>query len=216
MVALLNSDIPITSVDFDGNPIDLERTLAHVSLHFLIKADDFQDADDEAGQAAVERKKCAYLLSHFRGPALDWAATVMRDHQDWLASFEGLRERIKRVFGYNTAQMRELASAELAQLEQGADLHLFLARFDELCDRGGIGADVSKITLLRGKLKPPYTNVLLQGIQYNTYGTFRNALIQVYVNLPATKAMPDKRRKKLTCGKCGKKGHTGSQCRTGN
>ena len=38
MVILLPTDLPIGSVLFDGNPIDLERMLAHVSLQLLLKA----------------------------------------------------------------------------------------------------------------------------------------------------------------------------------
>ena len=214
MVALLPTDLPIGSVLFDGNPIDLERMLAHVSLQLLLRASEF--VDDETNHEAVERRKTAYLLSHFRGPALDWAATVMREHDDWLADFSMFRERVKRVFGYNSAQMTELASAEISLLQMTGDLPTFLARFEELCDRAGMRSDVTKITLLRGKLRAPYSNVLLQGIQYNTYGTFRNALIQVHFNTPQGHSNPEKKRKKLTCGKCGKKGHTGSQCQSGN
>jgi len=214
MVALLPTDLPIGTVLFDGNPIDLERMLAHVSLQLLLKASEF--ADDETNQAAVERRKTAYLLSHFRGPALDWAATIMRDHDDWLNDFAMFSERVKRVFGYNAAQMTELASAELSQLTMGSDLPTFLVRFDELCERAGTRSDVTKITILRGKLRAPYHNVLLQGIQYNTYGTFKNALLQVHFNTPQGHVNPEKKRKKLLCGKCGKKGHTGSQCPVGN
>lgn len=194
------------TVYFDGNPIDLERTLAFVSLQFLIRSGDFPN----------DASKSAYLLSHFRGPALDWSSTVLREHAEWLQDFAVLSERVKRVFGFNSAQLVEQASAEVAGLACTGDLMIFLTRFEELCDRAGMRSDVTKITLLRQKLRSPYTNVFLQGLQYNTYATLRTALIQVYNNNPLVSKGPDVKRKRMTCGRCGKKGHTGSQCQSGN
>ena len=198
---------PSTDVQFDGNPIDLDRVLAHVSLRFLLNANAF----------STESQKSAYLLAHFRGAALDWVGQLLAGNASYLDDYNGLLSVVKSSFYHNRDQIQASAQTEIAALRQTGDLLEFLTKFDYLAARAGLNSDCSKITLLLPKLNKTYQDAVTKnGQNYMVYGIMRTALLNVYSRDVQAKVDPDKRREKSRCKKCGKRGHTGTQCKATN
>lgn len=201
------STVKTTDVFFDGNVIDLDRVFAAVAIQVLLDPSAF--AQDET--------KSAYLLSHFRGPALDWAARTIDKHQAWLANYPSFCSRVRTQFGYDEAQAVAVAQTQLAALQQKGDLVEFLAEYDDVTSRAGINSDTSKIAFLLPKLKKRYQDaIVLSGDLITNFSSLRLALCNINAR-EATSSVPlETKRNRARCKKCGKRGHTASQCVTTN
>jgi len=199
---------PAPDLYFDGQPADWTRLLAHVRIRFATHEQSFD----------TDSKRSGFLCSHFRGAALDWVAVYLAANTNALADFDGLVEAIQLTFGLDNSRERQMAIARLHGLRQSGDLLLFLAEFESLCITAGINADISKLALVQGKLEPYFANALATScITYATWRALRTALVSVYASRPKVAGEPAaKKRKRATCGKCGKKGHTAGQCRSTN
>lgn len=210
MAAVMTPLVPKPGdVTFDGNPIDLERVLAHVALRFIT----------HAGQFSTDRERSAYLASHFRGSALDWVSLQLTGQQTvtYLDDYEGFVNRVKNAFFFSLDHAQAQAQNELGALKQTGDLLEFLERFEFLTVRAGTVSDTSRLTLLFPKLNARYHEALLGGGNaYVSYTVARTKLLNIYDRTPLKSTMPDQQRKKARCKKCGKRGHTGSQCSVGN
>jgi hypothetical protein len=192
---------------FDGSPVDLERVLAYIRLQALLYP----------LALSTDSRKSAYLLSHFRGPAIDWAATYIQSRAAAADTHDQLVNRVKTAFGYDSAQQQAIAQTRLGAIHHQGDLMEFLVEFDNLCNVSGINADTSKITLLLPKLKATYREAITRsGELITNYSTMRNNLGNIYARESDMKNSAEKQRKKKTCGKCGKRGHTASQCEAKN
>lgn len=196
---------PVDSA-FDGNPQDLDRVLGLMTLQFTL----FGTAFDE------EAKKTAYLLSHFRGAALDWGIRLVSRNDNRLQNYGQFVQGVKTQFGHDPEQLISLARTKLAALKQHGDLQEFLIEFDDLCELTGARSDVSKITMVLGKLSPEYYNCIANAgdVKIN-YSTLRLQLLNMYAMKQPAK-FGDTQRKKSKCGKCGKRGHTADQCKSTN
>lgn len=201
-----SSDIA-KDVIFDGNVLDLDRVYAACALQFLLNSSSF----------ATDSQKSAYLLSHFRGPALDWAARLIDKKPDALNAYASLCTSVRSHFGYDSVQVQAIAQTQLATLRQTGNLLDFLVQFDDTCARAGIGADPSKITLVLPKLTPFYRNaVVCNGDTISTYSTLRSQLVNVHSRASEVSPDNEKQRGKARCKKCGRRGHTGTQCKATN
>jgi len=164
-----------------------------------------------------DSRKASYLLSHFRGPALDWVARYMQTPAARSDSFAQLVGRVKDLYGYDPAQQMAMAQTRLGVMTQTGDLMEFLVEFDSTTAAAGVNSDTSKIAFLMPKLKHHYREqVLAGGDLIQTYSTVRNRLGNVYSREGEAKKPADVQRKTKQCKVCGKKGHTGTQCRTKN
>lgn len=200
---------PLPDMYFDGNPADWRRLLAHARVRFIVYAQSF-DTDD---------KRSAFIAAHFRGDALDWLASMMESRTNLLSDFDGFINIVNGTFGLDPGREQAAARIRLDELRQkGGDLLLFLSEFETLCRVVGTTSDASKLALIGGKLDAYYRDSLARsGTMYNSWQTYRGGLLSLYAYRSTGAAeAPSKKRKKATCGKCGKKGHSAGECRSTN
>jgi hypothetical protein len=192
---------------FDGNPVDLERILGMVALQFAL----------HAGAFTQETTKTAYLVSHFRGAALDWGTRLVIKNDNRLQSYDKFTTSLKDHFGYDYAQLTSLHRTQLTKLTQTGDLMEFLTEFDNLSERVGLRADPTKITLVLPKLKKEYYDAIADGGDtIENYSTLRLRLLNIYAMKTGQPPSDEAKRKKSRCGKCGKRGHSATQCKSTN
>lgn len=197
----------VSDVQFDGSVLDLERVLAAVNLQFLLYPIAF----------GSDSTKVAFLLAHFRGPALDWAGRLLSDERPGnvarLQDYEATVSHVKASFGYEASQQQAIAQTRLAALHQSGDLLEFLTEFEGLTLMAGCASDASRMTQLLPKLNKRYRDALvLAGDTLSTYSTVRNRLFHMYSRDAVQEKSAEGQRSKSRCKKCGKRGHTATQC----
>jgi hypothetical protein len=206
----LEQSTPKVELAFDGNPVDLQRLLAHVSVSFLADQSKF----------GTEQAKSGFLAKHFRGPALDWLAVNLRDNASLLDNFDAFKSAVQGAFGLDSVRTGVEARTRMDALRQspGGDLLLFLSEFEGLCATLGLASDASRCTLLMPKLEPYYQSSLrTSGQLCSSYSSIKAMLGNMYaLRKDPGVAHQDKARRKAKCGKCGRKGHTSTECRSGN
>lgn len=208
MVSQPDSDAPT----FDGsNWEDLTRLVTLANLAF------FQDDDyDEA-----PRKQCAFLATHFRGPALDWVGSITASTPATLNSFEGFVEAARNQFGISDTGLSAQRRGQLEALKWHSDLPVFFAEFDRLTHLLGLTGDAVRIALVRNKLPTAVQKLLAeQALDFANYDTMRERLLTMWNLDPGRRTseavVPLTNKKRPRCGKCGKKGHTATDCRSKN
>lgn len=197
----------VSDLRFNGsNWEDLDRLVALCTFAFT--RDDVYDD--------TPRAQCALLAAHFEGPALDWAASTMSATAATMDSFTGYVAACKQAFGVADADITALRRAQLERLHVGSDVPVFFAEFDRLTLQLGITDHGTKIVMVRDKL-PLTTKVLLaeQALDFANYDTMRERLITMWALDPKRQvdAIPTRTTRRPRCGRCGKKGHTASDCR---
>lgn len=201
---------PSRDIFFDGNPVDLDRLFAHCAIQALIKPPAF----------AETKAMVSYLLAHFRGPALDWAARKLSDNsiQNYRGDYAGFCEEVKTQFGYSASQGMVIARTRLNALKQTGGMREFILEFDDLCAQAGLSSDVTKTTLAFPKLKKFYQDAWTceTSLLNVTWASVRTFLLNVASRHEEHGKTEEDARKKAKCGKCGKRGHTASQCRSSN
>jgi len=207
MVTQPDADAPT----FDGsNWEDLTRLVTLAQLQFL-QDEDYDDAP---------RKRCAYLASSFRGPALDWVGSVTATTPNTLNSFEGFVEAARNQFGISDQGLGAQRRGQLEGLKWNPDLPVFFAEFDRLTHLLGLTGDAVRIALVRSKLPPAVQKLLAeQALDFANYDTMRERLLTMWNLDPGRRtsdAVVPVTKKRPRCGRCGKKGHTAADCRTKN
>ncbi|MCY9656362.1 hypothetical protein [Paenibacillus thiaminolyticus] len=197
---------------FDGsNWEDLPRLVSLCYFEFL------QSGKYEDNEPA----KCARLSSYFTGAALDYASAQYGTTTDVFSDFEEFVARTKAHFAATEDNLITLKRSALETLSWTDPCSVFFAEFDRLTSSLGINSDVSKVALLKPKL-PAYVRQAMAswGVDYTSYHMLRNKIVLVslaHQTLPRSVARPKQASAtKPKCGKCGKKGHTGANCRSKN
>lgn len=193
------------SLSFDGMVLDLDRVLAHVSLQFLLYPEAF----------AEDKTKVAFFYAHFRGAALDWAAMEMSSAKGRtrMENWDQSLNAVKNTFGYDSVQVQAISQTRLNVLEQKGDLLEFLLEFDALTAKSGLHSDVAKMTLLVPKLSKKFRDGLtMSGDTLSSYSVVRGQLLNMYSRSEVQEKSADSQRSAARCKKCGKRGHTASQC----
>lgn len=212
----MSSSNDSNSLTFDGhNWEDLVRLLTQATLEFM---SDTSRYDDDDLPQLNERNKCAWLCKHFRGAALDWVGAVSASQPAIFDDYDGLAESAKQAFGVSTEGLAAHRRGQLEALKWRPDLPAFFAEYDRLTMQLGLTGDSTKIAILRSKL-PIGTQKLLaeQALDFANYDTMRERLLTMwaldpnkYTSVHAGSSSSSKRPK---CGRCGKRGHTASDCR---
>lgn len=206
-------------ITFNGSQWqDLVRLVTRCEMEFLQYA---HMADDD-NNYSTEEAKCAYLVSHFRGPALDWAGLVHGTNAEVFNNFNNFVEGVKQQFGISDEGLAAQRRGELEGLTwPSKDLPVFFAEFDRITAQLGLTGHATKIALLRAKL-PTHVQKLLaeQALNFANYHTMRERLLTMWSLDPnrqtAVREGPSSNKKRPRCGRCGKKGHTASDCRAKN
>lgn len=203
-------DAPTKDVLFDGNPADLDRLLAHVSVRFLSDPAEFE----------TDSQKSAFLGTRFRGPALDWLANILSTKPAELNNFTNFTNLVKNAFGVDSERRQVIAQGQLMALKQdGVDLLQFLAEFEALCTKSGNDDDDARLLLAPSKLDSYYRDAMTTSTTAHTsWVSYKQALGNLYAK-KASRAgglATERKRKRAKCGKCGKRGHTAMECRSGN
>lgn len=189
---------------FNGsNWEDLDRLIALARFHFL-QDEEYDDRPD---------RKCAYLASYFEGPALDWAAQTLATNAAAMQDWDGYVEALKQVFGVEANNVTALRRKALDELRWTSDVPVFFANFDRLTLQLQITDHGTKIAMVMGKLPVAMKEELArQALSFENYETMRERLNTMWALNPHRQidAIPTRRPR---CGKCGKRGHTASDCR---
>lgn len=201
-------------VVFNGsNWQDLQRLVTASRMKFLQSVNLDPDPYEE------DPAKCAYLISHFRGPALDWAGQQFDINPAVVNQFPVFVQNVQNAFGISPEGLSAQFRGQLEGLKWQTDLPVFFAEFDRLTALLNLVQNPTRIALLRNKL-PQHVQKLLaeQALNFHDYDTMRERLLVMWSLDPARNtsihAAPSSgttRRPK--CGRCGKKGHTAPECR---
>lgn len=210
------------AVTFDGsNWQDLTRLVTLCQLKFLQTA--AATADDEVDPYVTDQSRCAYLSTSLTGPALDWVGQVYAANNHIFTDYEGFVESLRNAFGVSDAGLGAQRRGQLEGLKWNTDLPVFFSEFDRLTQLLSLTGDATRIALLRNKL-PTHVQKLLaeQALDFANYDTMRERLLTMWALDPGRAiAQPgggsnSSTKKRPRCGRCGKKGHTASDCRTKN
>ena len=197
---------PATSITFDGsNWEDLARLVTQARMTRLTNS----DIDDDSSMGA-------WLALRLRGAAADWFGKEYASDATMLLGFNAWIERMRQHFGVSDDGLRARRRGQLEGLAWQADLPLFFAEYDRLTSLLGVNDSAAKIAMLRGKL-PVHVQKLLaeQALDFADYGTMRERLLTMWALDPAKNtAVRSSGAKKPKCGRCGKKGHAASDCRS--
>lgn len=199
---------PLADMSFDGNPADLKRLITHVRIRVI--------GNDAA--LNTDARRSAFVASHFRGAALDWLGAQLETDPDALDDFDAFIKAVSAAFGYSGNAAIAVARQELETLKQSEDLLLFLTRFEALTATIGLVSDTTRVTLVMPKLSPYYAEAIRKnGTIFTRWSTLRATLINLdAMRVESGKKDPEKKRRRAKCGKCGKRGHTAAECRSGN
>jgi len=204
---------------FDGsNWQDLQRLVTASRMKFLQTSALDPDPYEE------DSAKCAYLISFLKGPALDWAGAQYDANAQVVNQFSVFVQNLRNTFGVSDEGLAAQRRGQLEGLKWQSDLPVFFAEFDRLTQLLQINDDAAKIAMVRNKLPLQVQKLLAeQALNFAHYGTMRERLITMWALDPhrqsavASTASPASGSKKRPrCGKCGRKGHTASDCRKGN
>ena len=200
------SNTSAPALSFDGsNWEDLTRLVTQSTLARLLESEINSDVD-----------QCAWLARHFSGPAIDWVGVAYTANPLIFENFGDFCERTRQQFGVSDEGLGARRRGQLEALKWSADLPVFFAEFDRLTTLCSLHGDAVRIALLRNKL-PVHTQKLLaeQALDFHNYDTMRERLLTMWALDPnkstAVHASPQTKRPR--CGRCGKKGHTASDCR---
>ena len=195
---------------------NLDRLVALAQFKFLAE-DAYYVAPPTAATATAPASaggdatiQSGYLITRFRGAALDWAVAVSQSNPRTLINFRGFVTACKEHFGISDETVQIMRRGELDSLRWGHDVAVFFAEFDRLTFGLGINSDEAKITMVSSKL-PAHVNKLLaeQALVFNSYSTMRQRIITMWA-LGAFGKSTDA----ATCSMCGKRGHNASNCRS--
>jgi hypothetical protein len=197
-------------LSFDGtNWEDLNRLVALAKFKFL--QDSAFDIEGTDPLQPDEPARCGYLASSFRGPALDWVASIYGTAPTTFNNFDGFVAAVRQGFGIAEENITALCQSKLGDLRMGKDVPSFFAELDRLFLALSITGDSTKIAYARSKLTPHYARLLAeQGRVFHNYSTMREHCNAVWALSPQTAPSIGK---KPRCGSCGKKGHTAPECR---
>jgi hypothetical protein len=206
-----------TDIIFEGsNWQDLSRLSTSARLEFL------QTANTEDDPYEGEPAKCAYLAQRFRGPALDWVGQQYDANPEVFNNYNVFVQNVRNAFGISDDGLEAQRRGQLEGLKWQSDLPIFFAEFDRLTALLNLTGDATKIALLRSKL-PLHIQKLLseQALDFHNYDTMRGRLTTMWNLDPSRRQdVPSgsgtSKQKRPRCGRCGKKGHTASDCRAKN
>jgi hypothetical protein len=198
-------------VYFSGsNWEDLTRMLALAKFQFLMD----EDYDDH------QPKKCAYIASRFKGPALDWVAATHAAQPSIFENYDGFITSVKETFGVDQNNIVALQRQQLDNLPWTSETPVFFALFDQLTFSLGITDHGTKIAMVNAKLPLSLKEEMArQALSFHNYETMRERINTMWALNPHRKTTIGKAASSVKtprCGACGKKGHTASDCRTKN
>lgn len=198
---------PLSDYKFDGsNWEDLNRL---TTLARLFRASG-TEVDSDLTQST-------WVARQFTGPALDLVTSILLIEESLLNDFPGFIRRVREHFGISDAVVLSHQRTQLDALKWRKDLPTFFAEFDRLGLACGHGGDTSgKVTLLLTKVPDKYRSILArQSPPPITYVQHRERLFTIWASDPTSASTStDKASVKPKCGKCGKSGHTASECRS--
>lgn len=195
---------------FDGsNWEDLTRLAALAKVRRLV------DTDIDSDGAEV-----AWVASRFVGPALDWLVHQYTDPSYVLPTNKSVfYDTVREAFGITDANVQQGQRLQLQALQWRSDLPTFFAEFDRLSHLCGMGGKLNagRLELLRAKVPTSLQTALAQqAFVPASYEDLRQRLLTMWVLDPRSSsgALHTSKAKRPKCGKCGKKGHTASECRS--
>lgn len=216
----MNASSSETDLYFDGsNWQDLQRLVTSSRMKFL------QTSNLDSDPYENDEAKCAYLISHFRGPALDWAGQQYDADPAVVDQWGAFIETVRNTFGVTDQGLSAQWRSQLEGLKWQSDLPVFFAEFDRLTTLLALNGNETRIALVRNKL-PVHVQKLLaeQALNFADYATMRERLLTMWALDPnrytavtvGGSSSTQPKTKRPRCGRCGKRGHTASDCRAKN
>jgi hypothetical protein len=198
-----------STIQFSGaNWEDLNRLSLLTTLEERLNDDVTDDAT-----------KCAWLVKHFTGPALDWVAARLATTANFMDDYDNFIEEARTRFGCSDDLLRAHRRAQLESLTWSQDAAVFFAQFDRLTDSLDISTDEVKIQYLHHKLPAPIKRAFAeQALDFQVYGTMRERVLIMWSLTKSTpsaapKATGHKSKKtQPKCHRCGVVGHKKANC----
>lgn len=194
--------MPSPSYTFDGNADDLRKFFAILEVRHVVHHESVPN----------DQAKIADAAGHFTGAVLDWFGDKLVEQPTYLGTtaWANFKAELERRFGMTAITVQVRAQAKLASMKQDGPLLDFLADFERTAELAGSG-DVTKCALLPPKVSPRIRKAIEESGQALTnWNTMRSFCINVSSRTDDVTETGRKRRAR--CGKCGKRGHTASQC----
>lgn len=194
--------MPGPTYAFDGNADDLRKFLAIIEVRHIIHAESVPN----------DQAKIADAAGHFTGPVLDWFADKIAEQSTYVGvtQWSVFKTELERRFGMTASTLQVRAQAKLSTMKQDGPILEFLADFERTAELAGSG-DVTKSALLPSKTSPRIRKAIEESGQALTnWNTLRSFVINV-ASRTEDRSEPGRKRR-ARCGKCGKRGHTASQC----
>jgi hypothetical protein len=196
---------PLSEYKFDGsNWQDFSRLVTLARLHRTSGT----EVDSDLTQST-------WVARQFTGPALDWMTGILLVESTLLNDFNAFQERLRAHFGITDELVLAHQRTQLDALKWRQDAPTFFAEFERLAHACGMGGENSgKVTLLVSKIPDKQRTILARQVPSpTTFAEYRSRLLTLWVNDPTSAGnATDKEAAKPKCGKCGKKGHTASNC----
>lgn len=159
-------------ITFSGKAVELEHLLTHATVVFLSKPSKF----------ATGKTKCGFVAAKFRGKALDWLTSQLKQDDTKAASetktldswvhFESL---LKQTFLPSKDTQRQQADNSLRSLRQKGSAQQYALEFDKLMVTLDYPEDARQVAFRAG-LKPEVKKQLV-GDDSSTYETLREVAI---------------------------------------
>jgi len=196
-----HSEITFSGHDWEN----LNRLVALAKFEFL-RNDDYETTAGQPKNAS----RCAWLASHFAGPALDWVAAQHATQADFFSHFETFVDSVRQGFGIAEDNIKALCHEKLDNLRWSQEAPVFFAEIDRLFMALAISGHDARIAHVQAKLPAELKRSLAdQGRQFHNYETMREWLNTRWALMPKSGATSTKPK----CTNCGKKGHLASACR---
>jgi|SRR5262245_310047 len=197
---------PLSDYKFDGsNWEDLTRLATLAKLHRASGT----EVDSDATQST-------WVARQFTGPALDLVTNLLAVEPKVLDDFTAFIARVREHFGISDGLVVAHQRNQLDALKWRRDLPTFFAEFERLSHACGMGGENSgKITLLVAKIPEKYRSILARQVPPpGSYSDHRQRLLLLWAQEPTAPGVStDRASTKPKCGRCGKQGHTASDCR---
>ncbi|OAA33858.1 Retrotransposon gag protein [Cordyceps fumosorosea ARSEF 2679] len=171
-------------VNFTGKAVELEHLLTHATVYFLSKPSKF----------TLEKTKTGFVASKFRGKALDWLTSKLKDTPTFLDEWEPFEDTLRDTFLPSQDTQKQSADLALRSLRQKGSAQQYALEFDKLMV--ALNYDTaSRMVAFRAGLKPEVKKQLV-GDSSTTYEELRSTAISYDEELFSLRSQQRRRRGK--------------------
>ena len=196
---------PAKGVTFSGEPRELDAVLLHVRIKRAL------DSDVDSNESV----RCAYLVSTFRGKAMDWFTRTLSKNPMLLVDYATLEALLIEVYGETDEVKKARSRARIMQLRQTATVQEFTAELEALADELEWPVSAREAFFYQGLHQGIKDALVLRDV--GDYSSLKQeakryeALLAVS-HSGRTQTAKKKKKKQGKCAKCGRTNHKTEDC----